>query len=233
MKMSTFIPALSLCFAASTIAVADSMPTGNDAKRVGLVSASMLVGIASLGPIGVLPGLLAGAWLDQEVLDADRVEDMDIQLTQANSQLRDMGEKLTAAQLSTEEYARIALEQLQLELLFKTNNSALTEHGVKRLTFLANFLSENPAIHVRLDGYADPRGDAQYNQDLSNQRVASVYDLLVANGVNHQRIEKYSYGASQSLSAVGDYDSYALERVVKIQLFQQHSDAFAGITVSN
>jgi outer membrane protein OmpA-like peptidoglycan-associated protein len=216
MKMSTFIPALSLCFAASTIAVADSMPTGNDAKRVGLVSASMLVGIASLGPIGVLPGLLAGAWLDQEVLDADRVEDMDIQLTQANSQLRDMGEKLTAAQLSTEEYARIALEQLQLELLFKTNNSALTEHGVQRLTFLANFLSENPAIHVRLDGYADPRGDAQYNQDLSNQRI-----------------EKYSYGASQSLSAVGDYDSYALERVVKIQLFQQHSDAFAGITVSN
>ncbi|WP_101756896.1 OmpA family protein [Oceanicoccus sp. KOV_DT_Chl] len=233
MKMSTFLPVLSLCAAVSTAAVADADNTSSEAKRLGVVTGSIVVGVASLGPLGAVPGILAGAWLDQEIMAADRVEVMESELLQANTRIRSMGEQLAAAQLSTQEYARIALEQLQLELLFKTNNSALTEHGVQRLTFLANFLSENPEIQIRLDGYADPRGDAVHNLALSEQRAASVLEHLVTHGVARNRIETYSHGAAQSVSVAGDYDSYALDRVVKIQLSQQNKAAFAGIMIAD
>ncbi len=230
MKKTIFLAAL---FMASTIAMADGSQATSDTKRLGVVSSSIVAGIASMGPVGALPGLLVGAWLDHEIMDADRVEVMEQQLSDANSRIETLDQQLASYQLSTEEYARIALEQLQLELLFKTNNSVLTEHGVERLTFLANFLSENPNINIRLDGYADPRGNALQNQMLSEQRVESVFNLLVNNGVKDSRIKKYSHGASQSLSVPGDYDSYALDRVVKIQLFQQDNNAIAGITISD
>lgn len=233
MKMPMFLPALGICFMTSTMAMADTQQTISEAKRLGIVSGSIVVGVASMGPFGIVPGLLAGAWLDQEIMDADRVEVVEAQLSQANSRIEQLGEQLATYQLTTEEYARIALEQLQLELLFKTNNSDLTEHGVERLSFLAKFLSENPDIHIRLDGYADPRGNAEENQLLSEKRVSSVFNLLVNNGVDYSRIKRYSHGASQSLSVPGDYDSFALERVVKIELFQPDQGAFAGIMIAD
>ncbi len=233
MKKRLILPALGLCFVASTITMADSQETISDVKRLGIVSSSILLGIASMGPLGAVPGLLTGAWLDQEISDADRVESVEEKLFQANSRIRDMGEQLATYQLSAEEYARIALEQLHLELLFKTAAGALTKQGVERLSFLAKFLSDNPDINVRLDGYADPRGDDLDNQRLSEERVDAVFKQLVSKGVNTDRIKKHSHGAGQSLSALGDYDSYALDRVVKIQLLQQDKDAFAGIINSD
>ncbi|WP_339340204.1 OmpA family protein [uncultured Oceanicoccus sp.] len=232
MKMPMFLPALGMCFMASTLAMADTQQTTIDAKRLGIVTSSVVIGVATMGPIGAIPGLMAGDWLDQEIMDADRVEEVEAQLSAANSHIEQLGDQLATYQLSTQHYARIALEQLQLELMFRTNNSDLTEQGIERLSFLAKFLSENPDIHIRLDGYADPRGDAEENQRLSEQRVSSVFDLLVDNGVDDSRIKKYSHGASQSLSVPGDYDSYALDRVVKIQLFQPDQEAFAGVMIA-
>ncbi len=224
---------LTVALMASTITMAETSTATSDVKRLGVVTSSIVAGAASMGPVGIFPGMLVGIWLDHEIMDADKVGVMEQQLSDANSRIEHLDQQLASYKLSTEEYARIALEQLQLELLFKTNNSALTQHGEERLIFLADFLSENPDIQIRLDGYADPRGNALQNQMLSEQRVESVFNLLVNNGVKDSRIEKYSHGASQSLSVPGDYDSYALDRVVKIQLFQQDNNAIAGIMISD
>lgn len=46
-------------------------------------------------------------------------------------------------------------------------------------------------------------------------------------GVDDQRIQSFSHGASESVSPSGDYDAYALERAVKINLSQAGTTGIA------
>ncbi len=80
------------------------------------------------------------------------------------------------------------------------------------------FLAEQPEIDVMLSGYADPRGDDEFNLELSEQRVRSVADSLQASGVGPERITINAYGDRQSSAVDGDLDAYALERRVTIEL---------------
>ena len=121
------------------------------------------------------------------------------------------------------------LDQLQLEMLFRTGATELTNTGQMRLAALADFLVDNPQIAIRLDGYADPRGDDSYNAQLSLGRVSHVARLLEQHGVDSARIQRFSHGASESVAAEGDYDAYALERAVKIELTQPGTEGIAAI----
>jgi outer membrane protein OmpA-like peptidoglycan-associated protein len=136
---------------------------------------------------------------------------------------------LEEARASSEHYAQLVLDQLQLEMLFKTGEAELTNTGQLRLAALAEFLVDNPQIAIRLDGFADPRGDAAYNQQLSQGRVSHVARLLEQAGVDRARIASFSHGATRSTASQGDLDAYAMERAVKIQLTQGGAEGIAGI----
>ena len=83
-----------------------------------------------------------------------------------------------------------------------------------------------PEVNVQLDGFADERGDAAYNQHLSEKRVAHVKDVLVANGVPAARIKVAAHGESPAPDA--SVDSYALERKVSLTLFVEDQRSFAA-----
>lgn len=218
----------------STAAMADfNKPTTED-KKGGVIVGSFITGAVAGGPLGAIAGTLAGIWLGEQVKEADRVDAIEAELSNSNTQLNRLTRQLAQSERDSQKYAQIALDQLQLELLFKTGNSELTTQGQQRMTFLADFIVNNPELNIELDGYADPRGDANYNLSLSDERVQSVQQLLMDNGVDEDRIVTRSHGASQSLSAVGDYDSYAMERVVKIQLTKKDSrNSFAQVTINH
>jgi outer membrane protein OmpA-like peptidoglycan-associated protein len=88
-----------------------------------------------------------------------------------------------------------------------------TAHEIETL---AAVLAKSPALTVRLDGYADPRGSAEANLKLSQARADAVRDLLLAAGVPEQALEVNAYGNSQSIAQ--DRDGYALERRVRLTL---------------
>ena len=223
---------LSVLMTAGSV-LADPVDLKTEAKQSGVVMGSFITGGIAGGPLGAIAGLVAGAWLGEQVVEADQAEAMEYKLQKANHQVADLTQKLSQSESRAQRFAQIALDQLQLELLFKTGDSELTTSGQQRITYLANFLVNNPALTIRLDGYTDPRGDTAFNQALSEKRVESVAALLIDQGVEQQRIKTYSHGASQSQSAVGDYDAYALERVVKIQLSQGDSqDAYAQVMIA-
>ena len=214
-------------------AAAAEVNRNTEAKRAGVVMGSFITGAVAGGPVGALAGMFAGAWLGDKVETADRVETVEAKLTQASQQVDDLSLQLTEAQKLSRKYAQVALDQLQLELLFKTGDGQLTRSGQRRLVTLADFLVKNPELNIRLDGYADPRGGADYNLALSDARVKSVEQLLVEKGVEPTRIEATAHGASESSAVSGDYDGYALERVVKIQLIRGDSpDAVAQVTIN-
>jgi outer membrane protein OmpA-like peptidoglycan-associated protein len=63
------------------------------------------------------------------------------------------------------------------------------------------YLTFKPEAHLILTGHADPRGKPEYNQALSERRVARVKAFLVEQGVPADHIETQGLGEEQPLSA--------------------------------
>jgi outer membrane protein OmpA-like peptidoglycan-associated protein len=63
------------------------------------------------------------------------------------------------------------------------------------------YLESKPDAHLILEGHADPRGSAEYNQALSERRVQSTKNFLVQHGVPEANIETKAFGAQQQLSS--------------------------------
>lgn len=191
-------------------------------RRAGVFFGSALAGAVVAGPIGMVAAAMGGVWLDQQVIKAatldESLAEQQAQLADTEEQFKALQYRLALAEHRSAQYADIALEQLQLQMLFKTGQAELTATSKARLKLLADFMESNSQFTLRLDGYADPRGDSQYNLQLSSDRVAAVAEQLAAAGIDPQRIEQFSHGASQSTGLSGDYDGYALERMVSIAL---------------
>ena len=240
MKASTI--ALSGLLAIATLPPAhadDWLPAKKGATFAGAAAAGVALG----GPLGLLGGGLLAAWMHNtmdEAADADKARGelaeteqqlvaVESELAASRSELATVSAELAESRETTAQYAQLVLDQLQLEMLFKTNQTELTNTGELRLAALASFLAANPQIEVRLDGYADPRGSESYNQQLSLGRVNYVARVLAEHGVDDARIARFSHGASESVAAEGDYDGYALERAVKINLSQPGANGVAAI----
>jgi len=64
------------------------------------------------------------------------------------------------------------------------------------------YLALKPDAHLILSGHADVRGSAEYNQALSERRVARAKMFLIEKGVPEASIETRSLGKDQNLTAV-------------------------------
>jgi OOP family OmpA-OmpF porin len=60
-------------------------------------------------------------------------------------------------------------------------------------------MKRNPGVQVELKGYADELGPEDYNMKLSEKRAKSVYDLIIASGVDASRLSYKGYGEDTSV----------------------------------
>jgi outer membrane protein OmpA-like peptidoglycan-associated protein len=116
---------------------------------------------------------------------------------------------------SRAEAARV-LGGLQGDVMFRTGSAEIPPETAHEIEVLAGMLAKSPALNVKLDGYADPRGTADLNLKLSEARANAVRDLFLAAGVPEGSLEVNAYGKSQSVAS--DRDGYALERRVRLTL---------------
>lgn len=125
-----------------------------------------------------------------------------------------------AAQEATDDAARQqaakVLDGLSGDVLFRTGSAQVTDETAHEIQVLAGVLAQSPALTVRLDGYADPRGSEDVNLKLSQARADAVRDLFLAAGVPEESVEVNAYGKSQSVAQDGD--GYAFERRVRLTL---------------
>ncbi len=123
------------------------------------------------------------------------------------------------------EDAAKVLDGLQGDILFRTGSADLSPEMAQSVAVLAQAVARSPALKVRVDGYADPRGTAETNLTLSEERANAVRDLFVAAGVAEEALEINAYGKSQSTA--DDADGYALERRVRLTLQADGEEAVA------
>jgi outer membrane protein OmpA-like peptidoglycan-associated protein len=81
-------------------------------------------------------------------------------------------------------------------LYFKFNAAELTDDSQRRLPEILALFRDRPAPEAIVTGHTDAAGDTLYNFELARKRAEIVRDLLAQQGMDAQRIEVVSFGAS-------------------------------------
>lgn len=101
-------------------------------------------------------------------------------------------------------------------VLFASDRADLEPQGVAMLHEVARELARRPQLkRIEIHGYADLRGPAEHNRELSRQRAEAVFDWLVAHGVEPERLVIAANGATEPVeSGESDTDHQQNRRVV-------------------
>ncbi len=240
MKRMTLTIAASVIIA-TTLAAAPAEARASKEETIG-VGAGGLIGAAAGGPVGFIIGAAIGAKLGDsyhqkneriDTLNAsldesrDTIGDLELDIAALNRDIDAMADDLAHMQrVSYPELTRLLETGVAMDLPFRTDEHVLPASTTERFALLGEKLATMPNVQIRLDGFADQRGASEYNQALSEKRVAEVRELLLTAGVSPERITTAAHGET----AVTDPspDSLALERRVSVTLSVGGEASFAA-----
>ncbi len=86
-------------------------------------------------------------------------------------------------------------------IFFDTNKFNIKDESKSELQKLIDFLTLNKSVHIEVSGHTDNVGTNQSNQVLSENRAKSVYQYLVTNGIQADRLSFKGYGETQPVAA--------------------------------
>jgi outer membrane protein OmpA-like peptidoglycan-associated protein len=87
------------------------------------------------------------------------------------------------------------------DVLFPFDSVQLLPAAAEPLDNLAEFLREHPERQVRIEGYTDDSGPAEYNRELSELRAMSVADAMADRGISFDRMTVIGYGESNPVAS--------------------------------
>ncbi|GAA5446040.1 peptidoglycan-associated lipoprotein [Microbulbifer sp. NBRC 101763] len=225
MKKALLVAALTSLIASGAQAKEHNESNLTPAKQATVFTSAAVAGAAVGGPVGFIAGALGGAWLGEQIKQADEADMLATQLTESRAGLSNLAQQLDAARLSANDASQLALDSLQFQMLFTTGEDELQEGQLQQLGAMADFLKRHPHLQIQLEGHADPRGSDGYNNVLSDQRALSVEQALVSLGIDASRINRRAMGSTYSQATRGDVDAYAMERRVDIRFSMPESVA--------
>jgi outer membrane protein OmpA-like peptidoglycan-associated protein len=204
-------------------------------EKIGVGSGAIIGAIAG-GPVGFVIGAAFGAKIGDTMHNKNEsIDSLSTSLDDSQSDLRSLNSSYDSVSAELDHLQQVARPELvsmlqagiAMDLLFRTDEHVLADTTGNRLASLAGKLASMSDIKVRLDGFADERGDETYNYNLSAQRVEFVRDQLVAAGVHPSRIQISAHGEAPAQDT--SVDSYALERRVSLTLFIDDAQSFAQL----
>jgi peptidoglycan-associated lipoprotein len=102
---------------------------------------------------------------------------------------------------------------LKLEkLFFEFDAYVLTPEAREILARNAEWLRQNPAAKLSIEGHCDERGSDEYNMALGQRRADAVKEYLVSLGVAAERLSSTSYGEERPAAAGSDESAWSQNR---------------------
>ncbi|MEM7280787.1 MAG: FG-GAP-like repeat-containing protein [Pseudomonadota bacterium] len=86
---------------------------------------------------------------------------------------------------------------------FETNSHELAAGADSILDDAAATLLKNPNLVVEVEGHTDDRGEASYNEALSDRRARTVLNYLIGKGVDEDTLTSRGYGESRPIADNG------------------------------
>ncbi len=97
-------------------------------------------------------------------------------------------------------------------IFFETDSYGLKDESKAELKKLIDFMNINTKIKIEISGHTDNVGTAAHNNVLSENRAKSVYDYLVANGIDKTRMTYKGYGFDKPIATNDTEEGRALNR---------------------
>ena len=100
-------------------------------------------------------------------------------------------------------------------VFFETAKWRLLPESHEQLNELVALMNEYPSMKVEIHGHTDSRGDNDYNQNLSENRTRSVFEYLVEQGIDSERMKYIGYGETKPIANNKYADGRQLNRRVE------------------
>lgn len=107
------------------------------------------------------------------------------------------------------------LREGYVNVYFGFNEDMPATYSLDAINHLVIYFRDNPNAQAELIGFADSRGNPDYNMGLSERRAKSVYDILVAAGVSENRL---SYTGAGEDDSVDESSTNARQLVRKVTI---------------
>ena len=101
---------------------------------------------------------------------------------------------------------------------FKYNSDEMDAKSTATVQKVSNILKKYPNAKVRVAGYTDSLGNANYNMDLSERRAHAVASQLVKDGVAAANVSYIGYGAANPIATNKPAEGRAQNRRVELEI---------------
>ena len=117
---------------------------------------------------------------------------------------------------------RTGLSSILRNIYFDFDKYSLKQESYTELNKLEGMLLQNPNMRIEIAGHTDYIGSAEYNNQLSVKRAASVVDFLINKGIAATRLETKGYGKTRPIASNDDEeDGRELNRRVEFKILSQ------------
>lgn len=115
--------------------------------------------------------------------------------------------------------------ELSDKIFFELDSAVILAESFSLLDAVAAALTAHPEVLLaRIEGHTDSRGEAAYNQTLSEARSASVRDYLVKAGIAADRLLASGFGESLPVDAAETEEAWELNRRVEFLVVKHVED---------
>ncbi len=105
-------------------------------------------------------------------------------------------------------------------IFFETGSAALKKESQTELSRLKKLLVENPNLHIQINGHTDNVGSDADNLTLSSDRAKAVYDFLVENGIEANRLKYKGFGETTPIATNDTEEGRQQNRRTEFEVIQ-------------
>lgn len=108
----------------------------------------------------------------------------------------------------------------QFQIQFDYNSAKVKKSSIPALKKLVVFLETNPQVNVEIGGHTDNIGTVARNQKLSTERAKSVYDFLISQNIEENRLSYKGYGMSKPIATNATYSGRQMNRRTECKILE-------------
>ncbi|QOD61724.1 OmpA family protein [Polaribacter haliotis] len=94
-------------------------------------------------------------------------------------------------------------------IYFNFNKTDIRPDAARELNKVVAVMEKYPNMIIAGNSHTDARGNANYNQKLSERRAKSTVDYIISRGINPDRISDKGYGETQLVNGCVDNDTHS------------------------
>lgn len=198
-------------------------------EGVGMLSGAAAGAIVG-GPVGAFVGLMVGGVMGDSIGTAKRADSYARQLEQDLIETRIALSKASERTGGDEMLDQLA-QRLHADVMFRTGSADVDANVAAKLEELGKLLAAHSQMEVQLNGFADPRGNAEKNLELSLRRADAVREALIKGGAAPEQIRLAAHGEDLTTATKDDLEAYAWERRVSLAI-RPIADSTASVAQS-